>query len=237
MAWRCAKVVLDDHSSLTFIPPKDPVLSWMLDVRATGLGGPLLAHCWRMYHHRCGSGPPRGSHPSIGASSWHRGRCRWTFRAVPPRPHDLSKRALAAEIGILGEPSARDRCWSTIRWHPDQAMTASPRVQPTAGLGRRRCSRHEGDPTAGSTCGANSTAITADGTGSRCVGHCAEGTLIRLQADQLLGDRGPKPVWLHCSRTGFLLARWTDWRPCATSTSSTPSACSNRSTPNPDHSR
>ena len=29
-----------------------------------------------------------------------------------------------------------------------------------------------------------------------------EGTLIRLQAGHLPGDRAPKPVWLWCSRTG-----------------------------------
>ncbi len=29
-----------------------------------------------------------------------------------------------------------------------------------------------------------------------------DGTLIRLQADHLPGDRDPKPVWLRCSRTG-----------------------------------
>jgi len=29
-----------------------------------------------------------------------------------------------------------------------------------------------------------------------------EGTLIRLQADHLPGDRTPKPIWLWCSVTG-----------------------------------
>jgi hypothetical protein len=36
-----------------------------------------------------------------------------------------------------------------------------------------------------------------------------EGTLIRLQAGHLPGDRDPKPVWLWFSGTGAARARWT----------------------------
>ena len=62
-----------------------------------------------------------------------------------------------------------------------------------------------------------------------------EGTLIRLQVDHLPGDRDPKPVWLWFSRTGAAPARWTGCgrRSCAASTSSTPSACSSRSSAGP----
>ena len=62
-----------------------------------------------------------------------------------------------------------------------------------------------------------------------------EGTLIRLAVDHLPGDRDPRPVWLWWSRTGAGPATSTGCgrRSCAGSTSSTPSACSSRSSAGP----
>jgi hypothetical protein len=38
-----------------------------------------------------------------------------------------------------------------------------------------------------------------------------DGTLIRLQADHLPGDRNPKPVWLWCSRTSATAGEVDRW--------------------------
>jgi hypothetical protein len=62
-----------------------------------------------------------------------------------------------------------------------------------------------------------------------------EGILIRLQVDQLPGDRDPRPLWLWPSAAGAALTRWPGCgrRSCAGSTWSTHSGCSSRSSARP----